>query len=96
MQRALLILLQSNSCLLYYPNAAISFHAHNRKRQNIRMNMFAKTSGGVRNQTTDLRQIVQQSEQTGKDSLLKDMLRGVQKKTERRYRLLVRYLSDFL
>ena len=49
-----------------------------------------------RNQTADLRQIVQRSDQTGKDSLLKDMLRGVQKKTERRYRLLVRYLSDFL
>ena len=58
--------------------------------------MFAKTSGGLRNQTADLRQIVQQSEQTDKDSLLKDMLRGVQEKIERRYRLLVRYLSDFL
>jgi len=33
--------------------------------------MFAKTSGGIGNQTADLRQIVQQSEQTGKDSLLK-------------------------
>ena len=60
------------------------------------MNMFAKTSGGVRNQKTDLRQIVQQSEQTGKDSLFKYMLRGVQKKIQRRYRLLVRNLSDFL
>ena len=87
MQRALLILLQSNSCLLYYPNAAVSFPAHNRKRQNIGMNMFAKTSGGLPNQTADLRQIAQQFQQTGKDSLLKDMLRGVQEKIERRYLL---------
>lgn len=90
------------------------------------MNMLAVTSGGLRKQIAALRQIAQQSGQTGpafdkystgkelqlsllavshqypdlflgKDLLLKDMLRGLQKKTiERRYPLLVRYLGDFI